>query len=71
MGTDVPTSYPLVITKHNLNQLTTLNVRHSIPILHKCEQDRRGKRRNFVALCCKYGISRITKEAGFFIDMCA
>jgi len=48
MGTEVPTSYPLVITRHNLDQLTTLNVRHSLLIQHKCEQDRRGKRRNFL-----------------------
>ena len=48
MGTEVPTSYPLVITKHNLDQLTSLNICHSIPKLRKCEQDRRGKRRNFL-----------------------
>jgi len=66
MGTEVPTSYPLVITKYNLDQLTTLNAHHSIPIVHKCKQDRQGKRRNFFALCYKHnGMSRITKEAGF------
>ena len=74
MDTEFPTPYPLVITKYNLDQLWTLNAHHSVSLLHKCEQDRRGKRRNFFffALYCKHsGISSITKEADFFyIHVC-
>ena len=48
-----PTLNPLAVPKHNLDQLTTLYARHCIPILHKYEQDGRGKQRKFFVLCCK------------------
>jgi hypothetical protein len=71
MGTEISTSYPLVITKHNLDQLTNLNTRRSIHIVHKCERDRQGKRRNFLpCVVNKMGYLALQKKRVFYRHVC-